>query len=77
MKKTIVKEICDLCKNEVQTNEYFVPVYKRSFFDSKGYFTIEKLDLCDKCIEKVTVIQGFDGIFKSDKYELMNKNEPK
>lgn len=74
MIKTITKQICDLCKNEVQTNEYCVPVYRAIFTDSNGYFTSERLDLCDKCIEKVTVIQGF-GIFNNNKYKLRGKNE--
>lgn len=64
MKKTITKEICDLCNKEVSTREFLVPTFRtfdsndgRMIYSSKKYLN-ETLDLCDECLEKVTVIHS-------------------
>lgn len=77
MIKTIKKEICDLCGEEVPTSEVIVPTFRtfdstdgRMMYSSKKYLN-EKIDLCDSCLEKITVIHSI-GV-QCNEYKLDNK----
>lgn len=74
MIKTITKEICDLCKEEVPTEKYTIPVYRtfdstegKLFYSSK-HFSNATLDLCDSCIDKITMVHSV-GV-QCEEYEL-------
>lgn len=73
MRKIVEIEICDLCKKETTTYPIRVPTY-RTFdandgktFYKKKQFGDEELDLCEECLEKVTVIHSV-GVM-CDEYE--------
>ncbi len=74
LKKTITVEICDLCGKETEIYEKIsVPTYRT--FDandgqlhySKKHFYSEQLDLCEKCLEKISVVHSI-GV-QCEKYE--------
>ncbi len=64
MRKTVEIEICDLCKKETKTEKMKVPTFRtfdandgKTFYKEKQ-FGNEPLDLCEECLEKITVIHS-------------------
>ena len=59
-KKTVTIFTCDLCGKEIKTKEVTLPVRftteQTEGRPTKPYITIDKMDLCDDCLSKVTVI---------------------
>lgn len=75
MKKTVTKEICDLCKKEVSTEEYIIPVYRsyekvngKTIYYTKDQFSNEKLDICEECINEITFVRNI-GV-ECNEYEI-------
>ncbi len=74
MIKNIKVEICDLCDKELPTRKMKIPVYRtfdstegNKFYSSKRYLN-ETLDLCDSCLEKITLVHSV-GV-QCERYEL-------
>lgn len=75
MIKTIMKEICDLCGQEVPTRSFMIPTYRtfdstegKIMYSSKQFFN-DKLDLCEECLKKITVVHSI-GV-QCEKYEYV------
>lgn len=73
MKKTIEIEVCDLCGKEKETYNVETPTYRtfdaddgQMFYSKKHYYS-EKLDLCEECLEKISVVHSI-GV-QCQKYE--------
>ena len=74
MIKNIKVEICDLCNEELPTRKITIPVYRtfdstegKILYSSKQYLN-ETLDLCDSCLEKITLVHSV-GV-QCERYKL-------
>lgn len=74
MIKNIRVEVCDLCHKELPTKRLTIPVYRtfdstegKIFYSSKR-FQNETLDLCDSCLNKITLVHSV-GV-QCQRYEL-------
>lgn len=81
MIKTITKEICDLCKQEVPTQKHTIPVYRtfdseegKLYYSSKQFHD-ETLDLCEECLEKITLVHSIGVQCEIYEIEEVDKHE--
>ena len=64
MKTTIVKCFCDVCKTETEklTEVVYPVIFHTEQTEGRAcspYISKEKIELCDKCAEKVLMLHGF------------------
>lgn len=72
---------CDICGSEKGVTEgVSVPVLHDSTASEYGIkktgrkrIDMAKLDLCDKCLRKVTKVHAIPRWYQSDKYEIMGE----
>lgn len=64
MIKTIIQQVCDLCGEERPVKNFCIPTYRtfdstegKMMYSSKKYLN-ERLDLCDSCLEKITLVHS-------------------
>lgn len=74
MSEKIIKQtFCDICKNEAEVQSIKYPVIFHTEQDEgrtvKPYVSYETIDMCQECLHKALVIQGY-GAQGVNHYEI-------
>lgn len=79
MTVVITKRICDVCKNEVKsvTEVDYPVIFHTEQTEGKScspYISKQRLDLCDKCAEKVLMLHGW-GAMGINRYSVHEESK--